>query len=62
MMVGWKVVSPPASWLGLLGVILASGALTCLCGWLFSLAPSERRRLLAVLQREPAEPLTADHM
>jgi len=57
MMVGWKILSPPASWLGLLGVILASGTLTCLCGWFFSVQPAERRRLLAVLQRGPTEPL-----
>ncbi|MDI9432270.1 MAG: oligosaccharide flippase family protein [Planctomycetota bacterium] len=57
MMVAWKALSPPASWFGLLGVILASGMLTCLCGWLFSVQPAERRRLLAVLQRGPTEPL-----
>lgn len=53
--VAWKVLCPPDSWLALLGVIVASGTVTCLSAWLFSIDPEERRRLLAVLRRSAGE-------
>jgi O-antigen/teichoic acid export membrane protein len=52
----WKYVAPPDSWLGLFGVILAAGAATCVSGWFLSLQGDERRRLLRVIKRGRAEP------
>ncbi|MCP4594733.1 MAG: hypothetical protein GY842_28710, partial [bacterium] len=51
LMVVWKLLAPPTSWLGLLAVVTAGGALTALCGWALSLMPVERLRLLRVLGR-----------
>jgi len=56
LMTVWKLGAPPDSWLGLLAVITAGGALTAVCGWFLSLAPIERRRLLRVLGRGRIEP------
>jgi hypothetical protein len=55
LIVAWKALRPPDSWLALLGVIVACAAVTCLCAWLFSIDPPERRRLVAVLQRGSKE-------
>ncbi|NLZ07566.1 MAG: oligosaccharide flippase family protein [Phycisphaerae bacterium] len=55
VIVAWKVLLPPDSWPALLGAIVASGAVACLCAWLFSIDPAERRRLLVVLRRGSEE-------
>jgi hypothetical protein len=50
LMIVWKWLAPPESWLALVAVLLAAIALTGLCGWFLSLGPVERRRLRDVLR------------
>jgi O-antigen/teichoic acid export membrane protein len=56
MMVLWKLVAPPDSWLELSAVVIASAAVTGICGWFLSLEPVERRRLLRVAGRSGVAP------
>jgi O-antigen/teichoic acid export membrane protein len=51
LMVVWKCIAPPDSWLGLLALIAAGAAVTGACGWFMSLAPIERQRFLRVLRK-----------
>ncbi len=55
VIVGWKCLAPPDSWLELFGAILAAGIVTCVCGWFLSLQSAERRMFLHVAGRERAE-------
>ncbi len=50
MLIVWKQMAPPNSWLTLLAVLAAAIALTGLCGWFLSLGPVERRRVRGVLR------------
>ncbi len=52
VIVAWKVLSPPDSWLELSGAILAAGAVTCLSAWFFSLREEERRMFFHVAGRK----------
>lgn len=56
VIVVWKYVAPPDSWLQLLAVIGVMAGTTCVGGWFLSLKDVERRRLLRVLERRPARP------
>ena len=58
LMIVWKRVAPPDSWLDLCAVLLAAVAVTCFCGWFLSLQPIERDRFRRVLKRGPASPET----
>ncbi len=60
LILAWKILCPPDSWIALLGVIAACAAVTCLCAWLFSIDSAERRRLLAVLGRSPGESIVGN--
>lgn len=51
----WKRLAPPDSWLELFGVILAAGAVTCLWAWFASLPGAERRMFLHVAGRKRTE-------
>lgn len=55
VIVAWKVLAPPGSWLALFGVILAAGAATCVFGWFFSLQDAERRMFFHVAGRDSAK-------
>jgi O-antigen/teichoic acid export membrane protein len=55
----WKCLAPPNSWLALFGVILATGVTTCVSGWFLSLQSDERRMFLYVVRRKRTEPGTA---
>jgi O-antigen/teichoic acid export membrane protein len=52
----WKYVAPPDSWPTLFAVVAAAAGVTLACSWFLSLAPAERRSLLAVLDRKGAAP------
>lgn len=54
VIVAWKYLAPPESWLSLFGVILVSGVATCVFGWFFSLQDAERRMFLHVAGRRAA--------
>jgi hypothetical protein len=58
VIVAWKYLAPPDSWLKLFGVILAAGAATCIFSWFLSLRNAERRMFLHVAGRGPAAPGT----
>ncbi len=58
VIVVWKYLSPPDSWLELFGVILAAGVATCVSGWFLSLQSAERRMFLYVAGRKRVEPGT----
>jgi O-antigen/teichoic acid export membrane protein len=51
VVIAWKHLAPPDSWLELFGVILATGAATCVFGWFLSLQDAERRMFLHVVGR-----------
>ena len=51
LIVIWKHLAPPASWLGLFAVVGAAGVTTIVSAWLFGMGSAERRRLLSVLKR-----------
>ena len=55
LMVTWKVLAPPDSWLELCMVLVTTVIATGLCGWFLSLRPAERQRLRRVLARGPRE-------
>jgi len=59
LMIAWKALAPPDSWVGLLSVLAATVIITCICGWLFSLQPVERRRLLQVVRHQRRPPKIA---
>jgi len=56
LMTAWKFLAPPDSWLELVAVVAATGAVTGACGWFLSLQRIERQRLLRVLGRNRREP------
>jgi hypothetical protein len=58
VIVAWKYLAPPNSWLELFGVILAAGAATCIFSWFLSLHGTERRTFLHVAGRRHAAPGT----
>ncbi len=52
VIVAWKLLAPPDSWLELSGAILAGGAATCVFAWFFSLRDDERRMFCHVAARK----------
>jgi O-antigen/teichoic acid export membrane protein len=54
LIVAWKYLAPPDSWLALFGVVLAAGAATCLFAWFVSLQDWERRMFRHVAGRKAA--------
>lgn len=56
LIVLWKYLSPPDSWLGLLAVICGVGATTLLASWRLSLKSAERRHLLSALRQGRGRP------
>ncbi|MBN1362674.1 MAG: oligosaccharide flippase family protein [Sedimentisphaerales bacterium] len=53
----WKYLAPPDSWLKLFGVVAATGIVTCVCAWFISLQSAERRMFLHVAGRRSADPV-----
>jgi len=51
LILAWKRVAPPDSWLGLFAVVGAAAGVTVLSAWLFGMESVERRRLRGVLKR-----------
>jgi len=56
LMIAWKLLAPPDSWLELGAVLMATVVVTGFCGWFLSLQPVERQRLLRVLRRDRRAP------
>ena len=52
----WKHLSAPDSWLDLFAVVIATGATTLGAAWLLSMDGTERRRLLGVLLQHRSQP------
>jgi len=51
----WKLIAPPQSWPHLAGIVTVAGALTLLCGYLLSLAPDEKTRILSMIRKKNKE-------
>lgn len=47
----WKRIAPPQSWVQILGVIATAAILTMLSGWFLGLSRPERRRLAGLVRR-----------
>jgi O-antigen/teichoic acid export membrane protein len=48
----WKYLSPPDSWLEIVGVIVAAAILTVICGWFLSLRDVERKLFTHIALRK----------
>jgi hypothetical protein len=51
LIVIWKSLIPPTTWLGLFSVVAAAGGVTVVSAWIFGMNSLERQRLLSVLRR-----------
>jgi len=51
LIVVWKRLAPPDSWLGLFAVVGAAALVTVVSAWLFGMGDLERQRLRSVLKR-----------
>ncbi len=60
LIIAWKYVSPPDSWLELLAVIAATGITSAAAGWLLSMEGDERKRVAAVLTRGRPAPVVPE--
>jgi O-antigen/teichoic acid export membrane protein len=60
LLVLWKVLAPPDSWLELFAVVAAAGVTTILLGWFLSMDAAEHRRLLSIFHRRRRRPTTPD--
>ncbi len=49
VIVAWKYVGSPASWLSIATVVAMAAGLTCISAWRFSMTPLERQRLIKAL-------------
>ncbi|MEN6336300.1 MAG: MATE family efflux transporter [Phycisphaerales bacterium] len=51
LLVVWKCLMPPASWLGLFAVVATAAATTVISAWFLGMNGAERQRLLSVVRR-----------
>jgi O-antigen/teichoic acid export membrane protein len=45
----WKFIAPPSSWLDIAAVVVISAAITLIAGWFFSLSKLERKRFIQII-------------
>jgi O-antigen/teichoic acid export membrane protein len=48
----WKYLAPPASWLGIIGVIVTAAVMIFVCGWFLGLKEVERKRFIRIALRK----------
>lgn len=51
LLIAWKCIAPPESWLGLFAVVGATAGTTIVSAWFIGMNGVERQRLLSVLRR-----------